>query len=88
MERSKSSWYEAMFGSRAKIGLNKCILPMHVVAKLKKEEDLEKALNTIEKEENKEKNRDNEVITVENEENYNSKDALNSRKLSFNTKRN
>jgi len=84
----KSSPYEAMFGSRAKIGLNNCILPMHVVAKLKTEEDLEKALNTIEEEENKEKNRDNEVITVENEENYNSEDALKSRKLSVHTKRN
>jgi len=84
----KSSPYEAMFGSMAKIGLNNCILPMHVVARLKTEEDLEKALNTIEEEENKEKNKDNEVITVENEENYNSEDALSSRKLSIHTKRN
>ncbi|KAL4153512.1 hypothetical protein QTP88_001345 [Uroleucon formosanum] len=84
----KSSPYEAMFGSMAKIGLNNCILPMHVVAKLKTEEDLEKALNTIEKEENKEKNSDNEVITVENEENLNSEDALSSRKHSIHTKRN
>lgn len=84
----KSSPYEAMFGSMAKIGLNNCILPMDVVAKLKTEEDLEKALNTIEEEENKEKNKDNEVIRVENEENYNSEDALSSRKLSIHTKRN
>lgn len=86
----KSSPYEAMFGSRAKIGLNNCILPMHVVEKLKTEEDLEKALNTIEEEENKEKNKEgNEVIIEENEENYNSEDAyLNCRKLSIQTKRN
>jgi hypothetical protein len=44
-----------MFSSRAKIGLNNCILPMHVVTKLNTEKDLEKALNTIEEEENKEK---------------------------------
>ncbi|KAF0751652.1 KRAB-A domain-containing protein 2-like [Aphis craccivora] len=86
----KSSPYEAMFGSRAKIGLNNCILPMHVVEKFKTEEDLEKALNTIEEEENKEKNKEsNEVIIEENVENYNSEDAyLNSRKLSIQTKRN
>lgn len=85
----KSSPYEAMFGSRAKIGLNNCVLPMHVVEKLKTEEDLEKALNTIEEKESKEKNKEgNEVIVEENEENYNSEDALSSRKLSIQIKRN
>lgn len=61
-----------MFASRAKIGLNNCIL------------DLEKALNTIEKEENKEKNNeDNEVVIEDNEVNYNYEDSLNSRKLYY-----
>jgi len=42
-----------MFGTRTKIGLNNYILQMHVIAKLKTKEDVEKALNTIEEEENK-----------------------------------
>lgn len=47
------SHHEDMIGSTPKIGLNNCILPTRVVAKLKTEKNLEKALNTIEEKKNK-----------------------------------
>lgn len=43
----KCSPYEAMFGSKPKIGLNNWVHPTHVVANIKTEEGLKKVLNTI-----------------------------------------
>jgi len=40
--------YENMFGSKPKIDLNNYIFPIHVVAKLKTKENVEKSLKTIE----------------------------------------
>jgi len=41
----KCSTYEAMFGTRAKIGLKFTSLPESIIHKLKTDEDLETALN-------------------------------------------
>ncbi|XP_008189275.1 KRAB-A domain-containing protein 2-like, partial [Acyrthosiphon pisum] len=43
----KCSPYEAMFGTRAKIGLKSTSLPESIIHKLKSDEDLETALNSI-----------------------------------------
>ncbi|XP_025423225.1 KRAB-A domain-containing protein 2-like [Sipha flava] len=43
----KCSPYEAMFGIRAKIGLKSTSLPKSIIHKLKTDEDLETALNSI-----------------------------------------
>jgi hypothetical protein len=44
----KCSLYEAMFGVLAKIGLKNTLLPKSIICKLKTEEDLETAINSIE----------------------------------------
>jgi len=43
----KCSPYKAMFGTRAKIGLKSTSLPESIIHKLKSDEDLETALNSI-----------------------------------------
>lgn len=43
----KCSPYEAMFGTRAKIGLKSTPLPESIIYKLKTDDDLETELNSI-----------------------------------------
>ncbi|XP_029342294.1 KRAB-A domain-containing protein 2-like [Acyrthosiphon pisum] len=43
----KCSTYEAMFGTKAKIGLKSTLLPINIISDLRTEEDLETALNSI-----------------------------------------
>jgi len=43
----KCSPYEAMFGTKAKIGLKSTLLAINIISNLRTEEDLEKALNSI-----------------------------------------
>lgn len=43
----KCSPYEAMFGTKAKIGLKSTLLPINIISDLRTEEDLETALNSI-----------------------------------------
>ncbi|XP_050062904.1 KRAB-A domain-containing protein 2-like [Aphis gossypii] len=45
--RIKCSPYEAMFGTKAKIGLKSTLLPINIISNLRTQEDLEKALNSI-----------------------------------------
>lgn len=84
----KCSSYEAMFGCKAKIGLNNCILPKHIVEKLKTKDDLEKALNTaIGEEKNIESKEKENKWRKRRRTETNCDNVLNSWKLSILTKR-
>lgn len=89
----KCSPYEAMFGTRAKIGLKSTSLPESIIHKLKSDEDLETALNSIKTthEINAEKHIEKKSIDTSSEENIDiheePADIIQSRKETIEKKR-